>query len=1187
MVKLPVLQAKVAAEASQARPAQSTPEGSLESLVRRVFVAIYLLIVVLGLFDGPLARYLYSHQFVDDPVGSRYLRATRIFWTMGLPFAPMFMIVFGYYIWRKVCPIAVFTKLAARIPRAKQRRVPAWFERWGYMVIFTVMYFSLGIRMLATNGSGVFLGVFLMLVLLGAFLTGLIFTGKTWCNFLCPIGLIEKVYLEPSGMGPGAKAQNSQCKKCTACKRHCPDIDVEMGYWKEKDILSRRMATYGWPGLVFAFYWAFWALRGTWDYYFSGVWTREPAEWKNIFGPGFFFAPWVPKILAVYIALALPTLLSWAVFFTLERYLRRRYGDERGTHYTLSIAAFVAFNLFYLFAGQPTWRRIYIAGAQVGPYFMTFLSITLSAWFFLRRVHRREDEAVQERFAKRFVARWQWKDEKPPEDLREAFYVIKRKEQEKEVGLRVYADTIRELMSEGVITRTELRIIEQVRAQFNISDADHEKVLQQLEISDRQLFDPNVAVSAEERLQEQGYRLALRTLLLRGANKRDIDNLRREYGVAPDAHQRIVDEITGKGGGHRGTVEDLLARIEDLRAVYRALCGFVMGPSLEFLSLVLLKRQDRLVDHTLDVLSLMGMGDVIRTHRARLFDQDKVSRATAIDALVAAGDPELMDRLVPILEERVPSYDSRVQITDEQRERVLDALASEHDPFVRAGAMLASALPGETPSPASIERLLSGMNDEDALVREAAIQALPTGWGMAAGAQINDMTRDGGAAASRRPASLGSVGGAQMPPPAAIPAPSTAPSPLPSGKSGPQPPNMGGFTGPGGMSAKGPQPPNMAGFAGPGGGSHKGPQPPNLAGLAGPGGAGHKGPQPPNLAGLGGPGGPGGLGGPGMKGPQPPNLSGFAGGPGAGMPGMKGPQPPNLSGLSGPGGAPSLPAGPPPPNLGGAAPGHKGPPPPNLAAATGSASGPQPAGLPGAGPALPATGGPAAPGVAPANTASPATEPVAAKTESSSSNSGDEKPRIEIDDGFTGPQADTMVTGRFAVPRLPTNLGPVCTNLERILFLHCVPLFVDFEPEDLLVLARASEERGYPEGTVLFKQGDVGDEVFVIISGRVQLVYSETGGDRSATLLGPGDCIGEMSVIDGSLRSNTAIITGVNTRVLAIAGDTFRRFVEERAHVSGKIIGVLANRLRQLTDRADHTLPKLGISSADAIAAIN
>jgi CRP-like cAMP-binding protein len=77
-----------------------------------------------------------------------------------------------------------------------------------------------------------------------------------------------------------------------------------------------------------------------------------------------------------------------------------------------------------------------------------------------------------------------------------------------------------------------------------------------------------------------------------------------------------------------------------------------------------------------------------------------------------------------------------------------------------------------------------------------------------------------------------------------------------------------------------------------------------------------------------------------------------------------------------------------------------------------------------------------------------------------------------------------------------------------------------------------------------------------------------------------------MSVIDGSLRSNTAVVTGVNTRVLAIAGDTFRRFVEERAHVSGKIIGVLANRLRQLTDRGEQALPKLSVSSADSMPAV-
>jgi CRP-like cAMP-binding protein len=207
--------------------------------------------------------------------------------------------------------------------------------------------------------------------------------------------------------------------------------------------------------------------------------------------------------------------------------------------------------------------------------------------------------------------------------------------------------------------------------------------------------------------------------------------------------------------------------------------------------------------------------------------------------------------------------------------------------------------------------------------------------------------------------------------------------------------------------------------------------------------------------------------------------------------------------------------------------------------------------------------------------------PVAASSPGGSSKSKPE--RMDIGEGFGGPQADTLVTGRFAVPRLPTNLGPVCTNLERILFLHCVPLFVDFEPEDLLVLARASEERGYSEGTILFNQGDVGDEVFVIISGRVQTVYADSGGERTSSPLGPGDCIGEMSVIDGSLRSNTAVVTGVNTRVLAIAGDTFRRFVEERAHVSGKIIGVLANRLRQITERSARPTTKSSSSRAEAV----
>ena len=61
-----------------------------------------------------------------------------------------------------------------------------------------------------------------------------VYGGKTWCNFVCPVGLVEKIYTEPSRSATGRPAElTSQCAPCVACKRHCPDIDLEQGYWKE------------------------------------------------------------------------------------------------------------------------------------------------------------------------------------------------------------------------------------------------------------------------------------------------------------------------------------------------------------------------------------------------------------------------------------------------------------------------------------------------------------------------------------------------------------------------------------------------------------------------------------------------------------------------------------------------------------------------------------------------------------------------------------------------------------------------------------------------------------------------------------------------------------------------------------------------------------------------------------------
>jgi len=59
-----------------------------------------------------------------------------------------------------------------------------------------------------TNGDGPALAIFFIGISLFALLFGLLFTGKTWCNYICPLGLVEKIHTEPSAdaRGDGQRA---------------------------------------------------------------------------------------------------------------------------------------------------------------------------------------------------------------------------------------------------------------------------------------------------------------------------------------------------------------------------------------------------------------------------------------------------------------------------------------------------------------------------------------------------------------------------------------------------------------------------------------------------------------------------------------------------------------------------------------------------------------------------------------------------------------------------------------------------------------------------------------------------------------------------------------------------------------------------------------------------------------------
>jgi hypothetical protein len=413
--------------------------------------------------------------------------AGGVVWTVVIASVPVFIVLVGYHRWRRICPLAFVAQLPARLARPGMRKAGPWLEAHYYYVAFAVFFMSLWLRLIATNGDGHAISAFIGLLSLMALLVGLVYTGKTWCNYLCPLSFIEKIYTEPHGL---RETPNSQCVPCTACKKACPDINEENGYWKEIGSRPKRLVYYAFPGLVFGFYLYFYLQSGTWHYYFSGAWTRQPGLVWTAFLPGdvpwtagFFFLPVVPRALAAALTLVLWSLAGMLFFSQLERlvgsYRGTRRDDTRVRHITMTIAAFTAFVTFYSFAGAPTLRLI----PWVHQLFR-ILVVAAATLFLVRRLPRTPQAFAEETLARNIVRHWEWTDVDPPRDLREAFLIhtVRTRESQRSAAsiLDGYKNAVRVALADGFVTREEVQQLAALRHQLDITRADHERIMSEL-----------------------------------------------------------------------------------------------------------------------------------------------------------------------------------------------------------------------------------------------------------------------------------------------------------------------------------------------------------------------------------------------------------------------------------------------------------------------------------------------------------------------------------------------------------------------------------------------------------------------------------------------------------------------------------------------------------------------------------
>jgi len=102
--------------------------------------------------------------------------------------------------------------------------------------------------------------------------------------------------------------------------------------------------------------------------------------------------------------------------------------------------------------------------------------------------------------------------------------------------------------------------------------------------------------------------------------------------------------------------------------------------------------------------------------------------------------------------------------------------------------------------------------------------------------------------------------------------------------------------------------------------------------------------------------------------------------------------------------------------------------------------------------------------------------------------------------------------------------------------------------------------REFAAGEVLFREGEMGDVMFVIQTGAVRISKQVAGSEKVLAALGPGEFFGEMAILNGKPRTATATVMKP-TRCLLIEARTLEEMVAKNAEIALRLIKKLAKRL--------------------------
>jgi hypothetical protein len=440
---------------------------------------------------------------------------------------------------------------------------------------------GLSVRLLVANSNGLALALLCLTALLGALVVGWAYAGKSWCQYVCPLGPVQAVITGPRGLlgspahiGARTRTTQSMCRTlspegaevsaCVACSTPCIDIDAERSYWKS--LSGKRGLQWAWmsyPGVVLSFYLLIMVtspeLDGAYAYLHSGAFSFDTRLPALAFQPLVAIGPFaVPRLIGIPLALAAGAALSTWLMGGVGRWLEGRLGEgdpvrRRAivTHRTRLLATLLAVNLFFFFKSNIFW----FAGMP-GEHLVKFMVAAITAawlwrgWGREEATYRREStgESLRRQLA-RLPNLSQVLENRPLEDL-SALEVFTLARAIPTLGLHqardIYRSVMEDLLRKGRISRAEsLLQLQELRQSLKLEDQDHHMVVRQLSEREPRLLEIDGLQRQREDLREAAARESVHELMqvagmealdpdtLTGAQRERLEQIRLNSGVNP------------------------------------------------------------------------------------------------------------------------------------------------------------------------------------------------------------------------------------------------------------------------------------------------------------------------------------------------------------------------------------------------------------------------------------------------------------------------------------------------------------------------------------------------------------------------------------------------------------------------------------------------------------------------------